>query len=72
MTNPNDAIANWLLRRLFRLKEGELLTRKHLDELGFDAVVVTDEGFTEDGERLYSIDKAPLGKYESFIENTPH
>lgn len=71
MTNPNDAIANWLLRRLFRLNEGELLTRKHLDELGFDAVVVTDEGFTEDGERLYSIDKAPLGKYESFIESTP-
>ena len=67
MTNPNDAIADWLLRRLFRLKEGELLTRKHLDELGFDAVVITDAGMMEDGQHLYTIDKAPLGSYETFI-----
>lgn len=70
MTNPNDAIADWLLRRLFKLEEGELLTRRHLDELGFDAVVITDEGFTEEGERLYSIDKAPLGSYETFIRSS--
>lgn len=49
MTNPNDAIADWLLRRLFRLEEGELLTRKLLDELGFDAVVITAEGVTAEG-----------------------
>ena len=67
MTNPNDAIADWLLRKLFRLEEGELLTRKHLDELGFDAVVITDEGVSNEGERLYAIDKAPLGSYESFV-----
>lgn len=67
MTNPNDAIADWLLRKLFRLEEGELLTRKHLDELGFDAVVITDEGVSDEGERLYAIDKAPLGSYESFV-----
>ena len=67
MTNPNDAIADWLLRKLFRLEEGELLTRKHLDELGFDAVVITDEGSSDEGERLYAIDKAPLGSYESFV-----
>lgn len=71
MTNPNDAIADWLLRRLFRLEEGELLTRRHLDELGFDAVVITDEGSTEDGKHLYSIDKAPLGSYEVFIGQFP-
>lgn len=67
MTNPNDAIADWLLRRLFRLKEGDLLTRQHLNELGFDAVVVTDLGVSNNGLRLYSIDKAPLGSYEAFI-----
>lgn len=67
MTNPNDAIADWLLRKLFRLEEGELLTRKHLDELGFDAVVITDESVSNEGERLYAIDKAPLGSYESFV-----
>lgn len=67
MTNPNDAIADWLLRRLFRLKEGDLLTRQHLDKLGFDAVAVTDLGMNDDGLRLYSIDKAPLGSYEAFI-----
>lgn len=67
MTNPNNAISDWLLRKLFRLKEGELLTRKHLDELGFDAVVITDEGMSSEGERLYTIDKAPLGSYESFV-----
>ena len=71
MTNPNDAIADWLLRRLFRLEEGELLTRKLLDELGFDAVVITAEGVTAEGERLYSIDKAPLGSYERFIGLSP-
>lgn len=68
MTNPNDAIADWLLRRLFHLKEGELLTRQHLDNLGFDAVILIYQGRMEDGQHLYSINKAPLGSYEAFIQ----
>ncbi len=62
MTNPNKALSDWMLRGLFQLKEGELLTRDRQELLGVDSVIIYKD---DDG---YSIDVQPLGAYEEFIE----
>lgn len=61
MTNPNDAIANWLLRGVLQLREGELLTYDKLLEIGIDSVVVTK---LDDGS--FAIDFAKAGSFEAF------
>ena len=61
MTNPNKALSDWLLRKIFQLKEGELATYERLNLLGFDSVIITKD---ENGK--YSIDKAALDSYEQF------
>lgn len=66
MTNPNKALSDWLLRKVFQVKEGELLTIEKMNELGFDSVII----FKDDSEN-YRIDKAKLGSYENFIRGTP-
>jgi hypothetical protein len=63
MTNPNKALSDWLLRKLFQLKEGELATYERLNLLGFDSVVIS-----KDSDGNFSIDKSPLDSYERFIE----
>ena len=67
MTNPNDALSDWLLRKLFKLKEWELLTKEKEEELGFDSVMIYKEG-----PDRYRIDKAPYDSYEKYMhpENT--
>ncbi|MGJ1445479.1 restriction endonuclease [Sphingobacterium spiritivorum] len=62
MTNPNKALSDWLLRKVFQVKEGEILTIEKMNELGFDSVIIYKEG---NGE--YRIDKAKLDSYEQFI-----
>lgn len=62
MTNPNKALSDWLLRRVFQVKEGELLTIEKMNELGFDSVIIIKD---KDGN--YKIDKAKLDSYEHFI-----
>lgn len=62
MTNPNKALSDWLLRKVFQVKEGELLTIEKMNELGFDSVIITKD---ENGN--YKIDKARLDSYEQFI-----
>ncbi len=62
MTNPNKALSSWLLRTVFALKEGELLTIEKMNELGFDSVVIVKH---EDGS--FEIDKAKMGSYEEFL-----
>jgi hypothetical protein len=64
MTNPNKALSDWLLRKVFQIKEGELLTIEKMNKLGFDSVIIYKY---ESGE--YKIDKAKLDSYESFIKN---
>jgi len=64
MTNPNKDISKWLLRTVLLLKEKELLTYEHLEELGIDSVIVT-----KIDENNYTIDKALLGSYEEYLEN---
>ena len=41
MTNPNNALSDWLLRKVLQLKEYEPATIDKLDKLGFDSVIVT-------------------------------
>lgn len=64
MTNPNSALADWLLRQLLNLKEGELATNERLQLMDCDSVIIT-----KIDENQYKIDKARFGSYESFIEN---
>lgn len=40
MTNPNIALANWLLKDVLQLKERELLTYKKLEIIGIDSVKI--------------------------------
>ena len=62
MTNPNKALSDWLLRGVFQLQEGELLTIEKMNVLGFDSVIVY-----KDSESNYRIDKAKLDSYKNFI-----
>lgn len=64
MTNPNKALSNWILRNVFQVKEGVLLTIKKMQELGFDSVIVEKD---ENGN--FKIDKAISNSYENFINN---
>lgn len=43
MSNPNKALGKWLLRQVFNLHEGELLTRAHLSLYGVDSIVIEKE-----------------------------
>ncbi|MCF8307031.1 MAG: hypothetical protein K9I71_11035 [Ignavibacteriales bacterium] len=64
MTNPNNALSDWLLRKVLKLQEGELATFEKLNSLGFDSVIIRKT----DNEN-YSIDKAIIDSYEYFISS---
>ena len=68
MSNPNSALANWLLRKILKLKQGELATLETLENLGFDSVVVEKQESLQ-GEKVYRIDIMPLDSYQKFIES---
>jgi len=61
MTNPNNKLSDWLLRKVFGLEEGELLTIDKINKLGFDSVRIAKTG------ENYKIDKAKLDSYENFV-----
>lgn len=61
MSNPNDELGKWLLRKVFGLKIGTKVTYSMLKTFGIDCVV-----FTKLSEKKYSIDFGPLGTYEKF------
>lgn len=44
INDPNKALSDWLLRKVLKLKEGELATIEKLNELGFDSVLITKIG----------------------------
>lgn len=64
MTNPNKALSDWLLRKVFQVAEGELLTIEKMEKLGFDSVIIT-----KDDNQNFKIDKAKSNSYELFINN---
>ena len=63
MSSKNAELGKWLLRDVLQLKEGTLVTRQLLDEIGIDAVEITKQN----GQ--YYIDFKHLGSYEEFLEN---
>ncbi len=63
MSNPNKVLGKWLLRDVFELKEGTVLTYEMLEKFGIDSVV-----FTKNEDLDYSIDFAEIGTYEDFYD----
>lgn len=61
MSNPNIALAKWILQTALRLKENELATYETMQNLGVDSVIIDKENDLE-----YSIDIMPLNAYENF------
>lgn len=65
MSNPNKALGKWLLRDVFELPEGTVVTYDLLKQFGVDSVL-----FTKDAELDYSIDFCTLGTYEKMYDLT--
>ena len=61
MSNPNKLLGEWLLRKVFELPEGTLVTYQMLQRFGIDSVI-----FTKHGTLDYSVDFAEVGTYEEF------
>ena len=64
MSNPNNLLGEWLLRKVFELPEGTLVTYDMLLKFGIDSVV-----FTKHDELDYSVDFAEIGTYDMFYGN---
>lgn len=62
MTNPNKALSDWLLRKVFHLREGELMTYDKMKLYGIDSVLVTKLG-----NKNYKIEFAKIDSYANFI-----
>lgn len=63
MSNPNKILGEWLLRKVFEVPEGELVTYEMLQRFGVDSVI-----FTKHGDLEYSVDFAEVGTYEDFSD----
>lgn len=61
MSNPNSELGEWLLRKVFELKEGTKVTYDMLREFNVDSVI-----FTKLSEGKYMVDFGELGTYEKF------
>ena len=64
MSNPNKVLGKWLLRDVFELPEGTVLTYEMLERFGVDSVI-----FTKLGELEYKIEFTDIGTYESMIQD---
>lgn len=62
MSNPNSSLGKWILREVFNLKEGELLTYSYFRRIGIDSVKI--EKLTDD---TYKINFAQLDSYENWM-----
>lgn len=65
MTNPNNALTNWILKQVLGLKDFELLNIDKLERLNIDSVKVE-----KTAEKVYKIDIASWDSYENFIKNS--
>ena len=61
MSNPNKDLGEWLLREVFEIQEGTIVTYEMLEKFGIDSVV-----FTKNKEGDYSVDFSSIGTYEEF------
>lgn len=62
MSNPNNVLGKWLLRDVFQLPTGKVLTYEDLLIFGVDCVL-----FKKLGENKYSIDFCEIGTYERLL-----
>ena len=69
MSNPNEALGKWILRKVLQKKPWELVTMTDLDRLGFDSVCVENLHYVdEDGLQRYRISFSnTLENYQDFI-----
>ncbi len=65
MTNPNKDLGKWLLRKVLKLKEGELLTYELLEKKGIDSIEISKHK-----DHTYEINFKELGTYEMFKNNS--
>ena len=65
MTNPNKDLGKWLLRKVLKLKEGELLTYDLLEKKGIDSIEIS-----KNKDNTYNINFKRLGAYEEFKSNS--
>lgn len=63
MSNPNRILGEWLLRNVFELPEGTVVTYEMLQRFGIDSVI-----FTKHGDLEYSVDFSEVGTYEEFYD----
>ncbi len=71
MSNPNSALGEWILRKILRKAEGELVTIEDLNTYGVDSVKVISTHTTNAiGEKVYKIffSDGDYEDYRSFIE----
>lgn len=61
MSNPNKDLGKWLLRKVLRLAEGELLTYDTLIQKGIDSIEIS-----KNSDSSYNINFKKLGTYEDF------
>ena len=64
MSNPNKELGHWLLRDVFNLQQGTLVTYDMLERFGIDSVI-----FTKINDSSYKIDFCEIGTYEKYYEN---
>jgi len=64
MSNPNKALGKWILRDLFKLNDGELVTNEILKLYGIDSVRID-----KINDLIYEINFSKIGSYELFITN---
>ena len=63
MSKPNNLLGKWLLRDVFELPEGTIVTYEMLERLGIDSVIFTKHSDTE-----FSVEFSEIGTYEEFYE----
>lgn len=71
MSNPNSALGEWILRKVLRKAEGELVTMEDLNTYGIDSVKVISTHTTNAiGEWVYKIvfSDGDYEDYTSFVE----
>ena len=64
MSNPNKVLGKWLLRDVFEVKKGVLITYEMLEIFGIDSVI-----FTKNSDNDYTVDFSEIGTYEEFYLN---
>lgn len=56
MSNPNSDLGEWLLRKIFKKKEGDLVTKLDLDKFGFDSImVINTHEVNDDGLKIFRL-----------------